>query len=209
MEPEKDTLKERSHLMLYSLLQLTCIVLSFTSVALPKWFSYCWFSFNIANAHNEKIPDWTWDESVISTYDGFCNVIDDHIVEHYCPGFCDSVEQFGKAGGTLAFFLLYSIILSLCTMSLHLFRFFRPGFKSLIAYIIVPIPSVPFILGLSLYFYLGNFFFIKTVKDSDECGDLNQMDLKIEEGLVVLLLAAALQVFLTLQAYFVTRKLFV
>jgi hypothetical protein len=47
---------------------------------------------------------------------------------------------------------------------------------------------VPFILSLSLYFYLGYISYIKKVKDSDS-ENISQMNLKIEAGLVVLLLS--------------------
>lgn len=159
-DPFLDKQKIKLHCILSALMNLIVVVMQIVSICVKHWGKYCYFTWGLVEAKTTK-------EGLrhrISGYNYYSDIDDEmcggykHVIDAACPNFCEFVERMRAAGIVMIVFQVVSCAINIFYVILHLRMYFGKHSQNLVLYYGVWAPSVIFIMGLTFYLSISNFY---------------------------------------------------
>lgn len=169
-DPFIEKQKVRLHCLISMLLNILVVVIQIVSISLQNWTHYCYFDWSLFGGETTEIGL----TDRISGYNYYSD-IDDQLCNNYkpvidaaCPDFCENLDHFESAGIVMLVFQILSCISSIVYILIHIQIYRGKKVTNRLFYFGVWIPSGVYIIGLTLYLAISNFYAIKNTWDDDE-----------------------------------------
>ncbi|CAG9333249.1 unnamed protein product [Blepharisma stoltei] len=206
-EGEREERKIIRHTYHYAYLaaSLVMITLIIIDLALHEWFTYCLWNFGLVYASS-----WTgrklWDgaSSISDVKDDACGSYKLY-VESSCPGFCEHIDNFIGAGGTMLAFGIAAILFNLIAMGLVIWRMRHPSFRFEIATLFFIMPTLQYFLAFIIFYGVAE---IPELEEVHKIGNINPHEYGMAGGMILAIVIIILQFSLMIYSLMVTRKAF-
>ena len=169
-DPFLDKQKIQLHCILSALMNLLVVVMQIVSILIKEWGYYCYFDWGLVSARTsntglkERVSGYHYYSHIHSE---MCNDYKP-VIDAACRDFCGTVDRMMDAGIVMILFQVLSCLINLFYVILHLRMYFGKIHQHWILYYGVWAPSAIFIMGLTFYLGISNFYGIKdTWKDSE------------------------------------------
>ncbi|OMJ81346.1 hypothetical protein SteCoe_18198 [Stentor coeruleus] len=159
-DPFLDKQKIKLHCVLSALMNLLVVVMQIVSMAIKEWAHYCYFTMGLVEGKT------THDglEDRVSGYNTYSD-IHSHMCNSYkpvidaaCPDFCDNIERMKNAGIVMIVFQCISCAINIFYVILHVRMYFGKVSQHWAYYYGVWAPSAIFIIGLTFYLGISDFY---------------------------------------------------
>jgi hypothetical protein len=159
-DPFLDKQKIKLHCILSAVMNLIVVVMQIVSICVKHWGKYCYFTWGLVEGKTTKEGL----EHRISGYNYYSDIDDEmcggykHVIDAACPNFCEFVERMRAAGIVMIVFQVVSCAINIFYVVLHLRMYTGRYSQNLVFYYGVWAPSVIFIMGLTFYLGISNFY---------------------------------------------------
>lgn len=156
-------IKPHFRLILNSVLHVLCLALIVVIVALPEWFSYCEFHWNLyLSKTNTSAKDRISGSWIADVHKGLCGDFSP-VINGVCKDFCGNTRLLEIAGIIMLAYLVVCFLLSLVYIGVNLVLLKRGFLKSKVLYVTSTqhglwAQSLLYLSGLVLYLAIGNVY---------------------------------------------------
>lgn len=200
-KPKKDI--SRYQKFAYVFASTLIIIMKIIVLSLHEWFKYCWWDFALIYASTfMKFKNFQNESSISDVQNDSCGSIKSLVID-YCPGFCNQVVGFEKAGVTMMFFGIISILLEILCLAFHLWNFFKHSFRFKKIWAVIVMPKFLFALGFAVWYGVTGPYSQKSVISSEA------KDFSLEGGFYLAVCIVCYDFLLMLFGLLRTRKAFV
>lgn len=155
--------KPHTRIIINIILQLLCIAELAVVIALPEWFSYCEFKWNLYDSKTDSGAKHRISGSFIEdVHEGLCGDFSP-VINGVCKDFCGNTRLLERAGIVMLAFLAACLLLSLVYLIIDIVLLKRGYLKSKFLYVnlnqhgVWGLPLL-YLSGLVLYIAIGNVY---------------------------------------------------
>lgn len=159
-DPFLDKQKIKLHCVLSALMNILVVVMQLVSISVNEWASYCYFSWGLVSAE-------TTTAGLVKRVSGHNYYSDIHsemcgdykpVIDAACNDFCGNLNRIWSAGIVMIIFQVISCGINIFYAVLHLRMYQGKSHQHWLFYYGVWAPSAIFIIGLTFYLSISNFY---------------------------------------------------
>lgn len=204
---------KKVHLYIYMILETFLGFFIILSLALDKWFNYCYYSFGIHRIYTIS-SDGAMSDRFISELQDTCEDHDSYkdSTEEVCDDFCDNLDKIAYASNAIITLSTFTLILIFVNLVLYYTRLVKPDYRVRIksgfifGFLIHFMQFFFYLLGMILYGGIGQMHNF----DDPDCDDSgNCDDFTVKGGLAIAITTCIVMLPIVLYGFIFTRKAFI
>jgi hypothetical protein len=165
-----DRQKIKLHCVLSALMNLLVVIMQIISITVREWSHYCYFDWGLVQGKTttsglkQRVSGYSYYSDI---HKHMCNDYKP-VIDAACPDFCEVVQRFWDAGIVMIVFQVISCAINLFYVFLHVRMYTGKVKQHWLLYYGVWAPSAIFIMGMTFYLSVSNFYAIdETWKHSE------------------------------------------
>ena len=203
--------KSIRHVVINTVLQVCSFAVLIVEVALPEWFSYCYFHWNLYQGKSwlKSLKDRVTGVTIGDVHDDLCGEFSP-VIDGVCKDFCGNVKLLEVGGIVFLLVIAATLLITLAYIIINLILMRRGALPSKLLYVPFTqhglwVPSLLYLAGIALYLSIGNVYGLNHPAVSEH-GFEHMVGLPLAYAAYGLILATAVQGFIYLGPMFESRK---